>query len=76
MELVSVAKSFPGLRLLQDLLLIVCVPHGHPLGKSTLLNIVMGKLEETAGCVVRNPKLRVGHFSQHHIELLEVLLLS
>ena len=35
------------------------------LGKTTLLNLVMGKLRPIKGSVVVNGNLRIGHFTQH-----------
>ena len=39
-------------------------------GKTTFMNVVLGKLEPRKGQVIRNPKVRVAHFSQHHLESL------
>jgi ATP-binding cassette subfamily F protein 3 len=39
-------------------------------GKSTFMKVVLGTLEPRRGQVVRNPKIRVGHFAQHHLEQL------
>lgn len=40
-------------------------------GKSTILKLLLGDLEPTSGEILVNPRLRVGRFSQHHIDLLE-----
>ncbi|CCW64022.1 unnamed protein product [Phytomonas sp. EM1] len=45
-------------------------------GKSTLMNICLGKLEPRAGTVVRNKKIRIAHFAQHHLESLTPQLSS
>ncbi|GAX23933.1 ATP-binding cassette, subfamily F, member 3 [Fistulifera solaris] len=34
-------------------------------GKTTLLNLIMGKLKPVKGSVSINPSLRIGHFTQH-----------
>lgn len=41
-------------------------------GKSTLLNLMLDKLQPTKGYIQRDPKLRVAHFAQHHIESLDL----
>ena len=40
-------------------------------GKSTFLNMMMGNLREKEGHVRREKKLRVGYFTQHHMELVD-----
>lgn len=40
------------------------------LGKSTLLNLLSGKLEPTSGEVTRHRHLRIGRYDQHFHELL------
>lgn len=37
-------------------------------GKTTLLNVIYQSLEPTEGIVVSNAKLRIGRFSQHHVD--------
>lgn len=39
-------------------------------GKSTFINMCLGKLEPRTGTVIRNPKIRIAHFAQHHLEHL------
>lgn len=39
-------------------------------GKSTFMNVCIGKLEPRAGTAVRNQKIRIAHFAQHHLEAL------
>jgi len=41
-------------------------------GKSTLMKLIAGKLEAMGGEVKRNQKLRIGYFSQHQTEELDV----
>lgn len=45
-------------------------------GKSTFLNLCLGKLEPRLGHVTRNKKIRVAHFAQHHLEVLTPQLSS
>ena len=45
-------------------------PNG--VGKSTLLKLILGELEPSAGHVARNPKLRVACFTQHHTAQLDM----
>jgi len=40
-------------------------------GKSTLLKLMAGELEPTAGQVIRNQKLKFAKFSQHFVDQLE-----
>mmetsp|Transcript_17338 Transcript_17338/g.26835 ORF Transcript_17338/g.26835 Transcript_17338/m.26835 type:complete len:345 (-) Transcript_17338:853-1887(-) len=39
-------------------------------GKSTLLNLLTGDLDATTGEVRRNPRLRVGRYNQHFVDVL------
>ncbi len=41
-------------------------------GKSTLIKLIAGKLEAMSGEVIRANKLRIGYFSQHQTEELDV----
>jgi ATP-binding cassette subfamily F protein 3 len=45
-------------------------------GKSTFMKMCMGQLEPVSGQVIRNQKVRVGHFAQHHLEHLTPQLTS
>jgi len=40
-------------------------------GKSSLLNLIIGELEASQGHVFRNHKVRVAAFTQHHIDTLD-----
>ncbi len=54
---------------------IACVgPNGA--GKSTLMKLLNGDLTPTAGDQKRNNKLRVGFFTQHHIDQLDLSMNS
>mmetsp|Transcript_47354 Transcript_47354/g.108960 ORF Transcript_47354/g.108960 Transcript_47354/m.108960 type:complete len:258 (-) Transcript_47354:97-870(-) len=52
--------------------LAVVGPNGA--GKSTLLKVILGDLEPTSGEVHRSGKLRLGRFSQHHVDQLDLSL--
>ncbi|MCB1337278.1 MAG: ABC-F family ATP-binding cassette domain-containing protein [Maritimibacter sp.] len=39
-------------------------------GKSTLAKLIVGELEPMAGRVLRTPKLRIGYFAQHQMDVL------
>ncbi|KYR01918.1 ABC transporter-related protein [Tieghemostelium lacteum] len=41
-------------------------------GKTTLLQLLAGELEETSGLVLRNGKLRFSRFSQHFVDQLDL----
>ncbi|OQR97276.1 ATP-binding cassette protein [Thraustotheca clavata] len=41
-------------------------------GKSTLINLILGKLEATVGKTVRNPRVRISTFTQHHVDSLDL----
>lgn len=43
-------------------------------GKSTLLNILQGKLKATDGVVIVNPQLRIGIFTQYHMDSFKLEL--
>jgi ATPase subunit of ABC transporter with duplicated ATPase domains len=50
----------------------ICMTGKNGQGKSTILKLLLGDLEPTSGEILVNPRLRVGRFSQHHIDLLEL----
>ena len=41
-------------------------------GKSTLIKLISGKLNETNGSITKNKKLRVGYFAQHQTDELDL----
>lgn len=41
-------------------------------GKSTLIKLIAGKLQPMDGTMFRSPKLRIGYFSQHQAEELDI----
>eukprot|EP00919_Chromeraceae_sp_WS-2016_P055708 GHVR01132328.1.p1 GENE.GHVR01132328.1~~GHVR01132328.1.p1 ORF type:complete len:716 (+),score=149.31 GHVR01132328.1:116-2263(+) len=57
-----------------DSRIAICGVNGS--GKSTLLQLLLGSLEPTEGFITRHNKLRIGFFSQHHNESLDLTLNS
>eukprot|EP00890_Picochlorum_soloecismus_P002952 jgi/Picsp_1/3658/NSC_06495-R1_abc transporter family protein len=57
-----------------DLTSRIALVGGNGIGKSTLLNLISGKLEPLKGYVYVNPKLRVATFSQHHVDGLDLAM--
>lgn len=45
-------------------------------GKSTLLKLLIGELQPSAGQVNRNGRLRIAYFAQHHLDQLDLTLSS
>ena len=43
-------------------------------GKTTLLKVMMEQLRPTKGFVSRNPRLRIGYFTQHHVDSMDLNL--
>lgn len=43
-------------------------------GKTTLLKVLMEQLRPTKGFVSRNPRLRIGYFTQHHVDSMNLNL--
>ncbi|AAS52653.1 AEL032Wp [Eremothecium gossypii ATCC 10895] len=41
-------------------------------GKTTLLKVMMEQLRPITGHVSRNPRLRIGYFTQHHIDSMDL----
>jgi ATPase subunit of ABC transporter with duplicated ATPase domains len=77
LELAGISKSYGEKRVLTDLSLLVrrgervaiIGPNG--LGKSTLLRIIVERLEADAGSVKWGHEVRVGYFPQDHREVLD-----
>ena len=49
----------------------VCITGKNGQGKSTILKLLLGDIEPQSGEILINPRLKIGRFSQHHIDLLE-----
>ena len=41
-------------------------------GKSTLMNLMVGQLEATTGEIERDRHMRVARFTQHHVDQLDL----
>jgi ATPase subunit of ABC transporter with duplicated ATPase domains len=76
LEMENIQKSFGSKHVLRGVSLSVrrgervAVIGANGLGKSTLLNIAMGRLEADAGRVTWGHETRIGFFAQNHHELL------
>jgi len=53
-----------------DSRVILLGPNG--CGKSTFLNLVLEKIQPKLGYIQRDPKVRMAHFAQHHVESLDL----
>ncbi|CEF68141.1 ATP-binding cassette sub-family F member 3 [Strongyloides ratti] len=50
----------------------VCIVGENGAGKTTLLKLLLGELTPTSGIRHANRKLRIGYFTQHHVDQLEM----
>ncbi|CBZ29828.1 putative ATP-binding cassette protein [Leishmania mexicana MHOM/GT/2001/U1103] len=76
-KLDSVSFNYPGgpvlfqnvsCALWTDSRITLCGPNG--IGKSTLLNLMTGVLEPTAGYITLNRQVRIGRYNQHFVDKL------
>ncbi|KER23595.1 hypothetical protein T265_08538 [Opisthorchis viverrini] len=54
----------------------ICIVGENGAGKTTLLRVLLGQLEPTSGMRHTHRGLRVGYFSQHHVDQLDLSLNS
>jgi ATP-binding cassette subfamily F protein 3 len=52
----------------------IAIVGANGVGKTTLLNLLIDKLKITQGDYIRNQRVRVGLFTQHHIDQLNLML--
>ncbi|KDN39619.1 putative positive effector protein GCN20 [Tilletiaria anomala UBC 951] len=50
----------------------IAVVGGNGAGKTTLMKLLLGEINPTKGMQKRNSKLRVGWFTQHHVDQLDL----
>ncbi|EOD18656.1 hypothetical protein EMIHUDRAFT_430796 [Emiliania huxleyi CCMP1516] len=81
LQVVDVAFSYPGkpalfsrVNLGLDMSSRVALVGPNGIGKSTLLKVIIGDLEPSRGSVTRAARLRMGRFSQHHVDQLDLSL--
>jgi ATP-binding cassette subfamily F protein uup len=75
----QLGKSFAGKKLIADLSYTflrddrvgIVGPNG--IGKSTLLNLIAGRLQPDQGRVETGPTVKLGYFTQEHLEMDETL---
>lgn len=52
----------------------MCLVGPNGAGKSTLLKVLTGRLEPTEGRAFRNSRMKIGFFTQHHVDQLDLSL--
>nr|CAD2193724.1 unnamed protein product [Meloidogyne enterolobii] len=50
----------------------ICIVGENGAGKTTLLKLLLGELNPTSGVRNANRRLRIGYFTQHHVDQLEM----
>ncbi|PAV90629.1 hypothetical protein WR25_12199 [Diploscapter pachys] len=50
----------------------ICIVGENGAGKTTLLKLLLGELEPSVGLRTANRRLRIGHFTQHHVDILDM----
>ncbi|KAK2179244.1 hypothetical protein NP493_503g01030 [Ridgeia piscesae] len=54
----------------------ICIVGENGAGKTTLLKILLGELEPITGFRIGHRNIRIGYFSQHHVDQLDMSLCS
>lgn len=50
----------------------ICIVGENGAGKTTLLKLLLGELTPSSGVRNANRRLRIGYFTQHHVDQLEM----
>ncbi|XP_049581945.1 ATP-binding cassette sub-family F member 3 [Syngnathus scovelli] len=69
-------RLFSGLNLCADLESRVCIVGQNGAGKSTVLKLLMGELTPVSGVRQAHRNLKIGYFSQHHVDQLDLNVCS
>lgn len=69
-------RLFSGLNLSADLESRICIVGENGAGKSTILKLLMGELTPVNGVRQAHRNLKIGYFSQHHVDQLDLNVCS
>ncbi|KAM3616781.1 uncharacterized protein V6R79_023401 [Siganus canaliculatus] len=69
-------RLFSGLNLSADLDSRICIVGENGAGKSTILKLLMGELTPVNGVRQAHRNLKIGYFSQHHVDQLDLNVCS
>ncbi|XP_068172766.1 ATP-binding cassette sub-family F member 3 [Antennarius striatus] len=69
-------RLFTGLNLSADLESRICIVGENGAGKSTILKLLMGELTPVSGVRQAHRNLKIGYFSQHHVDQLDLNVCS
>uniref|UniRef100_A0A3Q3M142 ATP-binding cassette sub-family F member 3 n=1 Tax=Labrus bergylta TaxID=56723 RepID=A0A3Q3M142_9LABR len=69
-------RLFSGLNLSADLESRICIVGENGAGKSTILKLLMGELTPVNGIRQAHRNLKIGYFSQHHVDQLDLNVCS
>ncbi|CAJ1066383.1 ATP-binding cassette sub-family F member 3 [Xyrichtys novacula] len=69
-------RLFSGLNLSADLESRICIVGENGAGKSTILKLLMGELSPVNGVRQAHRNLKIGYFSQHHVDQLDLNVCS
>uniref|UniRef100_A0A3Q3MJY6 ATP-binding cassette sub-family F member 3 n=1 Tax=Mastacembelus armatus TaxID=205130 RepID=A0A3Q3MJY6_9TELE len=69
-------RLFSGLNLSADLESRICIVGENGAGKTTVLKLLMGELTPISGVRQAHRNLKIGYFSQHHVDQLDLNVCS
>ncbi|XP_008296677.1 ATP-binding cassette sub-family F member 3 [Stegastes partitus] len=69
-------RLFSGLNLSADLESRICIVGENGAGKTTVLKLLMGELTPVGGVRQAHRNLKIGYFSQHHVDQLDLNVCS